>query len=291
MEDEVRRLDHAMNRTFGTETIYETYGGLMPRDLIAQTIRRIRSEIHRGDWWRALRYEFTAVDAVWSVDFLQVGAAGRIMRVQEERSRYVLLHEYRVSWSEAAAAREGYRLMIARGRPLALKHDLGPEFKSGVFQSMLRGLGVISLPNPPYWPRSNGKLERGNRDTRQWEIPFTDVPRTTEDHVREIGRGIHVHNTIRPRKILGWRTPEQAYTTGRRADVNREEVYAQWEARRERLKVKKTGGCGTIRRPDDDFSAMRLAALAVLQERGLLRYFHGRGGLKVSGEFPPKVSD
>lgn len=281
MRDDVRRLDHVQRRTMGTETIYMVYGAVIPRSAIAEGIRQARREHNRVVWYQALRYEFTVRRLVYAVDFIQVRAGGRVLRVQEENSRCVLAHPYRRHWTEGDAARVVDGVFRTHGVPYALKHDLGPELTSGVFQAVLRTHRVIPLPNPPYWPRANGKLERGNRDTRQWLLPFVDAPLPLEEELREIELALDSHNRIRPREILGWRTPEQVFQAAKPPEIDREKLYGVWQERTERLLRRRTGAGGIIVKPRNEFAAMRLSAMAVLQERGLLRYFKGRGGPEV----------
>ena len=44
MRDDVRRLHHVKNRTYGTATIYQVYEGVIPRSVIANTRRVVRRQ-------------------------------------------------------------------------------------------------------------------------------------------------------------------------------------------------------------------------------------------------------
>lgn len=89
------------------------------------------------------------------------------------------------------------------GLPLFFKHDLGGEFRSAVFDAMLRSLLVIVVPSPPYYPRFNGKNERGNLEARRW-IADADKAREPVDVVLEkLRKGTYDQNDQRPRKIFG----------------------------------------------------------------------------------------
>jgi len=282
MRDDVRRLDHVKRRTYGTATIYRVYEGVIPRSVIADTIREERSRHCRIERDRALRYEFSAVNLAQSVDFIDVRGGGRVYRVQEEYARYTLGYKHRMEWPAHEVARFTQGIFARWGFPYVLKHDLGPEFRSGVFQAMLRAYKILPLPNPPWWPRANGKHERRNLDMDQWMLPFADERLPVEEVLAELGGAVEDNNEIRPREILGWKTPLRVFETGPRVKLNREELYAQWSRHKEKLMFSRTGARGIIVEPGDEFAAMRLATMAVLIERRLVRFFFGRGGPEVS---------
>lgn len=272
MRDDVRRLHHVKNRTYGTATIYELYAGVMTRSVIANTIREERSRQNRIERERALRYDFSAVNVAQSADFIFVKGGGRVYRVQEEYARHILGYAHRQSWEGPDVARFTQGIFARHGIPYVFKHDLGTEFQSGVFQALLRAHKILPLPSPPWWPRANGKHERTNRDMRQWLLPFEEESLTEEEVLKELAVAVEDHNEVKPREILGWKTPRQVFETGPRLKLDREGLYAQWLGYKERLMLYRTGARGIIVTPGDEFSAMRLATLAVLLERRLVRY-------------------
>ena len=81
------------------------------------------------------------------------------------------------------------------------------------------------------------------------------------------------HNGIRPRKVLWNRTPVEVYQQSPRPSLDRDALYGQWEEYRDRLRLKchKQGGIMA-----HELTVKRPAALAVLQEHGLVRCFRGR---------------
>lgn len=272
MRDDVRRLHHVKNRTYGTATIYQVYAGVMPRSVIANTVQEERSRQNRIERERALRYDFSAVNVAQSADFIHVKGGGRVYRVQEELARHILGYAHRRSWEGPDVARFTQGIFVRHGIPYVFKHDLGPEFRSGVFQALLRSYKILPLPNPPWWPRANGKHERTNRDMRQWLLPFEEESLTEAEVLEELGRAVEDHNELKPREVLGWKTPRHVFETGPRLKLDREGMYVQWVAYKERLMLSRTGASGIIVYPGDEFSAMRLATLAVLLERRLVCY-------------------
>jgi hypothetical protein len=201
-----------------------------------------------------------------------VKGGGRVYRVQEERARHILGHAHRRSWEGPDVARFTQGIFARHGIPYVFKHDLGTEFQSGVFQALLRAYKILPLPNPPWWPRANGKHERTNLEMRQWYLPFAEESLTEEEVMKEMGMAVEDHNELKPREILGWKTPRQVFETGPRVKLDREVLYAQWLRYKERLMLSRTGSRGIMVIPGDEFSAMRLATLAVLLERRLVRY-------------------
>ena len=273
MQDDVRRLDHVKRRTWGTATIYEDYQGLIPRRVIQKTIRQERRAANRIDRAGAQQYEFCEVGVAFSVDFKKVLIPGRLIRVQDERSRCMLDRAHRRSWPAEEVTRWVRGVFERTERPLVVKHDRGTEFDSRVFQDMLQELKIVALPSPGAWPRYNGKHERWNKDIQQWLIPAAQGHLDPDQVLEEVDLAIEDLNEIKPRRKLGWRTPLEVYKTSPRVKIDREDFYRQWLDYRHRMRLKHAGDRGII---TDELTVLRLAAVAVLQEHGLLKYYSGR---------------
>jgi hypothetical protein len=281
MADDVRRLCHVKNRSWGTETVYENYFGMIPRRVIAATIYKERSWRNKVDKEKALLYEFAAVGVAFSLDFIDVRAGGRILRMKEEKSRADLHSEHRAQWlAKDVTQWTGYRFREGDA-PYVVKFDWGSEFRSHEFQFMLKENKVIALPSPPWYPQANGKLERANRDIQQWLAPLANEDLSPAEILAEVDRAVEDLNHIRPREILGYRTPFEVFSTSPRLGLDRDALYEEWTAHLQGLRLKSVFLRGIIPPRDLDFTSMRLAAMAVLQGHGLLHYFRGPGGPKV----------
>lgn len=282
MRHDVRKLRHVRRRTWGTETIYDKYGGVIPRRIIAGTIAEERLDVNRARRAAARRYEFVAPDLAWSTDFIHLSGEGRSLRLQDECSRYVLGYEVRRTWTDAEVARfvsEGFN---QAGAPLVFKFDHGSEFVAEAVHAMLARRQVIELPSPLHWPRFNGKHERVNGAVRQWLLPLKTWMKTPSGPVLadEMRDALVDHNEDRAKEVLGGRTPWEIYRDAERVALDRAELYLRWSERVDQILNRREGSSSTIG-PSAVMEARRLAALAVLHEHKLVRYVTGSEGPEV----------
>jgi len=271
MRQIIREKQAQKRNTWGVEVLFEEFERVIPKSVIAETIEEERRRKSREDRESAVRYEISAPDAVWSEDFIDVKPKGRVLRVQDECSRFVFATEHRDSWVETDVARFVAAVMERYGRPLFFKHDLGTEFTSGTFQSLLRGSKVIAFPNPPRYPRYNGKHERTNASVRFWlGRADRDLP-TVEEVLEEMRQALLDLNFDRRKEVLGGRTPEQAYRQTPKSAVERSVLYSEWNELYRKLATKQLPwDQGSKVR--GEFQAMRIAALVVLKRYDLVRY-------------------
>lgn len=269
MEWEIRAYDRQKEGRWGTRPMYETLGGLIPRSLIDKVLDERRKAEGRVSRPHAKRYEFVAPRVAYSADFIAVHP-GRILRLQDERSRLTLGFAHQEKWPEDDVAKFTREVLQKMGLPLFFKHDLGGEFRSAVFQSMLRDLLVVAVPSPPYYPRFNGKNERGNLEARRW-IASADEAREPMDVVLEkLRKGTYDQNELRMRKVLGSRTSREVFDREPLAAVDRAAVYSDWDAQREEI-LRRHAPDG-VRREAAELEAKRLAALIVVKKYNLVRY-------------------
>jgi transposase InsO family protein len=281
MRMEIRTLHQVKRRTYGTETIYDLFEGIIPKHVIRETIHEERAKKNRDEKLSAIRYEFVAPQVAWSADFIYVEPAGRALRVQDEASRCVLGFELKEAWTDIDVTRFVNDAIKLCGAPLFFKHDLGSEFTSGVFQAMLRANRVISLPNPPYYPKANGKHERTNQAVRQWLLPLYAKFPSKEDVISEMRLALLDHNQDRKKEILGNRTPQEVYMNAKRVNLPNENLFPRWDQLKEKL-LKGKPGQSRIVQALGELEAMRLAALIVLRENRLVKYFRGNEAPEVS---------
>jgi hypothetical protein len=281
MKDEVRRLCHVKRRTWKTPTVYAAYQGLIPRRVIARTIaeeRRAQNQIRRQ---AAQRYEFAAPDVAHSVDLLFAPLGQRLLRLQDEFARYELQHESRPAWLTEDVTRWVERVFMEWKPPFVMKHDRGGELRSDYFQAMLRANKVIALPSPARRPQYNGKHERQNQHVQDWLHPLARSGLTRDEWLNEMRLASEDLNELRPRGILGNRTPHQVYFSTAPLSLDRDALYEEWSERCRELRLKRQYRCGMVFEGDLDLDAMRIAAVAVLQKHKLLWYFSSRRGPDV----------
>lgn len=274
MKKEAENLFHGARRTAGTESMYDDWRGLIPRRIIAEAIEEGCRHSNLKVQESYIRYEFTEPGVAWSVDFVDVPVLGRALRVQDDRSRFMHGMEHRRTWSEADTSRVVAHVMQAAPKPLFLKHDWGGEFRSGIFQSMLRGAKVIPLPNPPASPWTNGKNERRNRVFQDW-LRALKPDELTAERVAEELQTCWRHVNTWPMEALGRRSPEEVEKSSSRTGLDRDAFYREWEAVRRQLQDRSDERCDKIGWSKVEWEAMRLAALAILRRHNLVVYRRG----------------
>lgn len=226
-------------------------------------------------------YEFVAPQVTYSTDFISVRPRGRVLRVQDERSRYWLGFAHKDHWPDQDVAAFVEEIFKKFGPSLFFKHDLGGEFRGADFQEMLRRHKVIAVPNPPYYPKFNGKNERSNLAARQWLAP-TEQDRPTLNQIWEqMTQATLDQNDGRPKKILGGRTPSDVFHNEPRVQVDREKLYSEWDALRE--ETLRRVFPNPRRQEAAGLESMRLAALVVVKKHELIRYSSKPEAPKVSG--------
>jgi transposase InsO family protein len=85
--------------------------------------------------------------------------------------------------------------------------DNGPQFIAKDFKEFIRVCGMPHVRTSPYYPQSNGKIERWHR-TIKGDCIRTDTPLTVEDARRLAARYVEQYNTVRWHSAIGYVTPK-----------------------------------------------------------------------------------
>jgi transposase InsO family protein len=85
--------------------------------------------------------------------------------------------------------------------------DNGPQFVAKDFREFIRISGMTHVRTSPYYPQSNGKLERWNK-TVKVECIRPGVPLNLEDARRLVARYVEYYNTVRLHSAIGYVTPK-----------------------------------------------------------------------------------
>jgi len=146
----------------------------------------------------------------WHVDFSHVNLGGTfyyLCSVLDGALRAILAWDIRPQMREADAeiviqrAREAY----PQARPRIIS-DNGPQFVAKDFKEFIRLWQSSHVLCSPYYPQSNGKLERYHRTLKEQAIrPKT--PLTLQDAKRVVGDFIHHYNYIRLHSAIGYIAP------------------------------------------------------------------------------------
>ena len=108
--------------------------------------------------------------------------------------------------------------------------DNGPQFIARDFKEFIRISGMTHVRTSPFYPQSNGKIERWHQSLKQECIrPLT--PLTPDDARRLIQTYVNRYNTMRLHSAIGYVTP-QDMLLGRQAEIHAERDRKLEQARR-----------------------------------------------------------
>jgi transposase InsO family protein len=112
---------------------------------------------------------------------------------------------------------QGAKENYPEARPRIIS-DNGPQFIARDFKEFIRISGMTHVRTSPYYPQSNGKLERWHQSVKSECIrPLT--PLTLEDGRRLLQRYVDHYNGVRLHSALGY-VPPQDRLAGRQAEIH-----------------------------------------------------------------------
>ncbi len=147
----------------------------------------------------------------WHVDVSYLNLGGTfyyLCSVLDGYSRSLVHWEIRESMKEPVIevivqrARECYP--AARPRLIS---DNGPQFVAKEFKEFVRLCAMTHVRTAPYYPQSNGKIERWHQ-TLKGECIRPGTPLTREDAERIVGKYVTYYNEQRLHGALGYLTPK-----------------------------------------------------------------------------------
>ena len=146
----------------------------------------------------------------WHVDVSYINVAGTyfyLCSLLDGCSRSIVHWEIRESMTEADVetilqrARERY----PDARPRIIS-DNGPQFIAKDFKEFIRICGMTHVRTSPYYPQSNGKIERWHRSLKA-ECIRPGVPLSLEDARRLVEGYVRHYNEVRLHSAIGYVTP------------------------------------------------------------------------------------
>jgi putative transposase len=114
--------------------------------------------------------------------------------------------------------------------------DNGPQFIARDFKEFIRICGMTHVRTSPYYPQSNGKIERWHRSIKS-ECVRPGTPLTVEDAVRLIEGYVRHYNEVRLHSAIGYVTPADKLS-GRDKEIFAERDRKLDEARTRRKLVR-----------------------------------------------------
>ena len=146
----------------------------------------------------------------WHVDVSHINISGTfyyLCSVLDGASRYIAHWELRESMKESEV-----ELILQRAREKfpdvspRIISDNGPQFIAKDFKEFIRLCGMTHVKTSPYYPQSNGKIERWHQSVKR-ECIRPGVPLTLDDARRLLTGYIERYNTVRLHSAIGYLTP------------------------------------------------------------------------------------
>jgi len=110
--------------------------------------------------------------------------------------------------------------------------DNGPQFIARDFKEFIRISGMTHVRTSPYYPQSNGKIERWHKSLKS-ECIRPGTPLSLDDALRLVQGYVEHYNNIRLNSAIGYVTPKDMLM-GRRAEIQAERDRKLEAARRQR---------------------------------------------------------
>ena len=165
----------------------------------------------------------------WHIDIAYINIAGTfyyLCSVLDGCSRAIIHWEIRESMKEADV-----ELVVERARELhpgvqpRIISDNGPQFIAKDFKSYIRLTGMTHVRTSPYYPQSNGKIERWHKTLKHETIRIKS-PSSLEEARTTVARFVDHYNNRRLHSAIGYIAPADRLA-GKHEDI--------WAARDQKL--------------------------------------------------------
>ena len=171
----------------------------------------------------------------WHIDvsYLNIGTFYYLFSILDGYSRYIVNWDLRESMTEAdieiilQRAREKY----PEARPRVIS-DNGPQFIAKDFKEFIRISGMTHVRTSPFYPQSNGKIERWHKSLKG-ECIRPGTPLSLEDAHRLVEGYLDRYNNVRLNSAVGYITPKDMLA-GRRQEIHAERDRKLEAARKQR---------------------------------------------------------
>ena len=184
----------------------------------------------------------------WHVDISYLNLMGTffyLCAVLDGASRAIVHWEIRESMTEAEV-----ELVIQRAREKApdgvrprIISDNGPQFIARDFKEFIRVSGLSHVRTAPFYPQSNGKIERFHKTLKQDAIRPA-APQSREEAERVVTAFVEHYNAVRLHSAIGYVTPAD-FLAGRQKEIlaerDRKLALAREERARRRARARQPG--------------------------------------------------
>lgn len=146
----------------------------------------------------------------WHIDISHLNVCGTfyyLCSILDGYSRAIVHWEIRESMREAEVELIVQRALERHpGHKTRIISDNGPQFIARDFKSFVREVGLEHVRTSPYYPQSNGKLERYHQTLKD-ECIRPGTPLGPEDARRIVTRFVKHYNEVRLHSAIGYVTP------------------------------------------------------------------------------------
>lgn len=175
----------------------------------------------------------------WHVDIAYLNVAGTfyyLCSLLDGASRSIVHWEIREQMTEVdvECIVQRAREVFPEAKPRIIS-DNGPQFIAKDFKEFIRVAGMTHVRISPYYPQSNGKIERWHKTLKGDAVRITP-PSSLEEARRVVGRFVEHYNGVRLHSAIGYIAPHD-FLAGRSKTIWAErdrKLEAARERRRER---------------------------------------------------------
>ena len=150
------------------------------------------------------------VHSQWHIDISYINVGGTfyyLCAILDGYSRFIVHWEIKESMKQ-----EDCQLIVQKAKEktgalnVRVISDNGPQFKAKQFKSFIKSAGMDQTFTSPYYPQSNGKIERWHKELKK-ECVRPRQPRTYKEAKLFIGEFIEYYNYSRLHSAIGYVTP------------------------------------------------------------------------------------
>jgi putative transposase len=174
----------------------------------------------------------------WHIDVSYINISGTfyyLASILDGMSRFIVHYEIHESMTEPQIelilqrAREAFPGVTPR-----VISDNGPQFIANDFKQFIRLCGMTHVRTSPFYPQSNGKLERFHKTIKS-ECIRPKTPLSLEDARRLVQQYVEHYNNLRLHSAIGYVTPADKLA-GREKEIFEKRDRKLTEAREARAK-------------------------------------------------------
>ena len=146
----------------------------------------------------------------WHIDVSYVNLGGTfyfLITVLDGYSRYIVHWEIRENSKEIDIEMVLQRALDkCPGAKPRVVSDNGPQFIANDFKAFIRIQGLTHVRTSPYYPQSNGKLERWHGSVKR-ECIRPSCPETVDEARKKVAAYVSHYNHVRLHSAIGYVTP------------------------------------------------------------------------------------